>query len=122
MVPSVFEFLADLPLNRSGKIDRHALESRKIEHRTDVAIAEPPRTNAERRIVQICKAVLAIDEIGINDNLFDLGANSLLAMMIVNRLMTEFQVELSARIVFDFPTISEIAKFVSARRDAAPMS
>lgn len=122
MVPSVFEFLADLPLNRSGKIDRHALESRKIEHRMDVAIAEPPRTDAERRIVQICKAVLAIDEIGINDNLFDLGANSLLAMMIVNRLMTEFQVELSARIVFDFPTISEIAKFVSARRDAAPMS
>jgi amino acid adenylation domain-containing protein len=120
MVPARFEFLADLPLNRSGKIDRRALESRKLERRPDGVIRESPRTDAERRIARICKGVLAMDEIGINENLFDLGANSLLAMMIVNRLIAEFEVQLNAALVFDIPTISGLAEFVSAHSEMPP--
>jgi len=113
MVPSLFEFLPVLPLNRNGKTDRCALESRKLLPRPDDVGHEPPRTETERRIAAICEEVLRLESIGINQNLFDLGANSLLAMMIVSRLTRAIGVELPLTMVFDLPTVSELATFLS---------
>ena len=114
MVPSLFEFLPVLPLNRNGKTDRLALESRKLVPRPDGVGHEPPRTETERRIAVICEEVLSLESIGINENLFDLGANSLLAMMIVSRLARASGVQLPLTLVFDFPTVSELATFLSS--------
>jgi acyl carrier protein len=113
MVPSLFEFLPDLPLNRNGKTDRRALESRKTIPRPKSVDYTPPRTDTERLIAGICEAVLGVKQIDINGNLFDLGANSLLAMMIVSRLSRAFDVELPTTLVFDLPTIAELATFLS---------
>ena len=113
MVPSLIEFLPDLPLNRNGKTDRHALESRKAISRPESVYYTPPRSDAERLIAGICEAVLGVKQIDINENLFDLGANSLLATMIVNRLARAFGVEPPIALVFDRPTVAEIATFLS---------
>ena len=118
MVPSLFEFLPILPLNRNGKTDRRSLESRKVVPRPDGVVHELARTDTERRIAGICEAVLGVNSIGINENLFDLGANSLLAMMIVSRLTRAFGVELPLTLVFDLPTVSELATFLSSSAQA----
>jgi acyl-coenzyme A synthetase/AMP-(fatty) acid ligase/acyl carrier protein len=114
MVPSLFAFLPDLPLNRNGKTHRRALESRKTISRPDSANYTPPGSDAERLIAGICEAVLGLRQIDINENLFDLGANSLLAMMIVNRLSHAFDVDPPITLVFDLPTVAELATFVSS--------
>jgi amino acid adenylation domain-containing protein len=109
MVPSLFEFLPDLPLNRNGKTDRRALESRKATSRPDSVNYTPPGSDAERLIAEVCEMVLGVKQLDINANLFDFGANSLLAMMIVNRLSRSFDVDLPITLVFDRPTVAEIA-------------
>ena len=113
MVPSWFEFLPILPLNRSGKLDRRALETRKLVPHPARVVHEPPRTDTERRVAEICSTVLGVDSIGIDENLFDLGANSLLATMIVSRLMVAFGVELPITLVFDLTTVFELATLFS---------
>jgi acyl carrier protein len=57
---------------------------------------------------------LGVHSIGIDENLFDLGANSLLATMIVSRLTVAFGVELPLTLVFDLPTVSELATLLSS--------
>jgi amino acid adenylation domain-containing protein len=114
MIPSRFEFLPSLPLNRSGKLDRRALETRALTPCLAGVVHEPPRTDTERRIAEICMTVLGLDSIGVDENLFDLGANSLLATMIVSRLMVSFGVELPLTLVFDLPTVSELATLLSS--------
>jgi acyl carrier protein len=57
--------------------------------------------------------VLGVKQIDVNENLFDLGANSLLATMIVNRLSLAFDVNPPITLVFDRPTVAEIATFLS---------
>ncbi len=113
MVPSLFEFLPDLPLNRNGKTDRRALEFRKAISRPDSVHYTPPRSHDERLIAGICEMVLGVKQIDVNENLFDLGANSLLATMIVNRLSLAFDVNPPITLVFDRPTVAEIATFLS---------
>jgi acyl carrier protein len=115
MVPSRFEFLPVLPLNRSGKIDRRALESGKLGLRSAGIVHEPPRTDTERRVAEIFQVVLAIESLGTNENQFDLGANSLLATMIVTRLMVAFEADLPLTLVFDLPTVSGLATLLSRR-------
>jgi acyl-coenzyme A synthetase/AMP-(fatty) acid ligase/acyl carrier protein len=114
MVPSLFEFLPDLPLNRNGKIDRRALEARKSIPRQNHVNYTPARTDGERLIAEICEAVLGVKQIDINGNLFDLGANSLLATMIVSRLARAFDVELPPTLVFDLPRVADLATFLSS--------
>jgi acyl carrier protein len=113
MIPAKMEYVSVLPLNRNGKIDRKALEMRKSAYPFAPMIQHPPQTDAEQRVAQICQAVLGIDSIDIDQNLFDLGANSILAMMIASRLMIAFGVETPRTLVFDLPTVSGLAEFLS---------
>lgn len=116
MVPSRVEFLPALPLNRSGKIDRHALATREGNLRREGTVREPPVNDAERLIARICQEVLGLDSIGTNENLFDLGANSLLATMIVTRLNQAFDLALPLALIFDRSTVSALATFISNSR------
>jgi acyl carrier protein len=76
-------------------------------------VHEPPRTDSERRIAEICRTVLGVDSIGNNENLFDLGANSLLASMIASRLMVAFGVDLPLTLIFELPTVCDLATSLS---------
>jgi acyl carrier protein len=114
MIPRVFEYLPDLPLNKNGKTDRRALESRKPTSLSIRRDYEPPETDSERVIAAICEKVLGAERIGMHENLFDLGANSLLSTMIVTRLSRSFAVELPTTLVFDLPTVRELAIFLAS--------
>jgi amino acid adenylation domain-containing protein len=109
MIPSNFVFLKSLPLNANGKIDRARLpapdEARPELQRLFVA----PRTVVEKELANIWAELLKLSEVGIHDNFFDLGGQSLLATQVVSRIRKTFNCELVLRSLFESPTIAQLA-------------
>ena len=85
MVPSAIVELGTLPLTPNGKVDRKALSALLVSHEMEVAKPEPattfaaPHTPAEKALATIWKEVLSLNRVGVEDNFFDLGGDSLLA-------------------------------------------
>jgi acyl carrier protein len=109
MVPSIFIFLAALPLTTNGKIDHRALpvpERARPELESRYAA---PRTLSEEMLAQSWAQVLGIDQVGIHDNFFELGGHSMLAIQLMAQVQDAFQIELTFRLFFQRPTIAELA-------------
>ena len=70
----------------------------------------PPRTATEIGLAQIWQEVLGLRQVGIDDNFFDAGGHSLLALQVINRSRAAFGVGLTLRNLFDSPTIAALAE------------
>jgi acyl carrier protein len=68
-----------------------------------------PRSLTEQSLAAIWKEVLEVPEVGVDDNFFDLGGHSILAIRVLARIKAEFDVELSQAAFFQSPTIAELA-------------
>ncbi|CAM2070031.1 Non-ribosomal peptide synthase/polyketide synthase [Sulfidibacter corallicola] len=111
MVPSFFVNLETLPLTPNGKIDIRALPEPS---RGGIAPErdEPPRDDLEKTLLGIWCDLLDLDEISIHDNFFELGGHSLTAVRLKACLVSEWNLDLSARAVFEHPTIAELAAHI----------
>jgi len=112
MIPSTFVFLNSLPLT-NGKLDRSALpkpDNRRPRLKTPYG---PPRSDGEKILSQIWSEVLALDQVGIHDNFFDLGGHSLAATRIVSQVLKKFQFEMPIKALFDSPTVAEMAVIIT---------
>jgi amino acid adenylation domain-containing protein len=107
MVPSSFFLLSSLPRTPNGKIDRQALPAPAEAEDTELFIA--PRTPVEEALCRIWTELLGVEQVGINNDFFDLGGHSLMAMQLLSRLRSTFQLELPLRAIFEAPTIAELA-------------
>jgi len=110
MVPSAFVTLEQLPLMVNGKVDRHALpeplpNARAVSATKFVA----PATELERTIAGIWSEVLGREEIGTQDNFFDLGGHSLRLLLVHLRLREAIGVEIPLFELFQYPTVSTLA-------------
>lgn len=116
MIPSAFVTLDAFPLTPNGKVDRRALP--EISNKDLVAVAEyaPPRTPEEQAIADICAEVLHLERVGIHDNFFDIGGNSLIATRLIFQLQEYFQVRLPLVRLFEMPTVAGLAKAIDAAR------
>jgi acyl carrier protein len=109
MVPAKFIFLDALPVSPNGKIDRKALPvPGRSRPELDTPLV-PGRTLLEKDLAQIWSDVLALDQVGIHDNFFDLGGHSLAATRVVTRVFRHFQVDVPLQRLFDSPTVAEMA-------------
>ena len=108
-LPSVFLFLESLPLLTNGKIDRAALQSLDFSNEEGGAPYVAPRTETERELTKICQELLPAVRIGMKDNLFELGAHSLLATQIISRIRARLNAELDIQSFFEHPSIGELA-------------
>jgi amino acid adenylation domain-containing protein len=72
----------------------------------------PPRSEAEQKIAAIWEEILGIDRVGVHDNFFDLGGNSLIGLKVISRVKSEFQADVSAVTLFEGPTVSSLARLV----------
>jgi amino acid adenylation domain-containing protein/non-ribosomal peptide synthase protein (TIGR01720 family) len=106
MVPSAFVILDQLPLMPNGKIDRQALLA--PEHAPEADRATPPRTEAEQDLARIWVDLLGIERVGIHDNFFALGGDSILSMQIIARAAQKGW-HLTPRQMFQHQTIAELA-------------
>ncbi|WP_272037596.1 non-ribosomal peptide synthetase [Paenibacillus sp. JJ-100] len=109
MIPTVILFMAQLPLNVNGKVDRKALP----EPDYDVTETEytPPRNEMEAAIVQVWSEVLGLERVSVHNNFFEIGGHSLKAMQVVSKL-GNLGFELSINQVFAHQTPAELAASV----------
>jgi tyrocidine synthetase-3 len=115
MIPAVFIVLDSIPLV-NGKLDRTALPK---PHNGRPKLSYPyvaPIGSVEQILVEIWESVLHVRPIGIRDNFFDLGGDSLAGARIIARIIREFQLELPIRALFMAPTVGEMASIVSQHR------
>jgi acyl carrier protein len=112
MVPSAIVLLEKLPLTANGKIDRQALAALQAEapERTTDYVA--PRTETERSLAAIWGELLGLDRVGVDDDVFDLGAHSLLAMKALTRIREAFGINLVLRNLFEQPTVAQLAPMI----------
>ncbi|SEE29322.1 non-ribosomal peptide synthase domain TIGR01720/amino acid adenylation domain-containing protein [Rhodococcus jostii] len=109
MVPSALVVLAELPLTANGKLDRTALP---VPEFASSAKFVPPGTPTEYFLAEILADVLGAPRIGMSDNFFDLGGNSLIATRVVARINAELGTALSVRSLFEAPTVGVLATVV----------
>lgn len=108
MVPAAVVVLENFPLNASGKLDRSALPVPTPIQSVDVPFV-PPATATERRLVSLLVELLSQDRVGLRDNMFALGADSLLAARLAARLRRELGVEVALNDVFESADVGELA-------------
>ena len=80
-----------------------------------------PRSEVERRIAAIWQEVFGVEPVGIHDDFFALGGESLIALQLLNRLRAAFQVDLSLRRFFEAPTIAGLSAVMTPARDSSAM-
>jgi amino acid adenylation domain-containing protein len=116
MIPSTFVMLDDLPLTSTGKVDRNALlPPSNARPALDVPCVEP-RTPVERDLARLWCEVLSLDRVGINDSFFELGGDSLSAVRLISAVIKKFQTELPLQILFQSPTIAQMAAIMVTDR------
>jgi amino acid adenylation domain-containing protein len=122
MVPAAFVALAALPLTVNGKLDRRALPAPDRLRRSGEDYREAS-TPLEETLAIVWRDLLGVDRVGVRDDFFELGGHSLLATRLASRLRDRLDVELSAQLVFQTPTVAgmavELERLIAAAAQAA---
>jgi amino acid adenylation domain-containing protein len=112
MLPSAFVFLEAFPLTPNGKVDRRALPAPETSRPLLEDAYAPPESDLERRLAAIWCEVLQLEQVGVNDNFFDLGGHSLLLVQLANRLRDVAGREIPILDLFKYPTVRTLAEFL----------
>jgi amino acid adenylation domain-containing protein len=113
MIPSAFVMLDALPLTRNGKLDRQALPSPED---TRVGLSEDyvaPRTKLERSLAGVWQEILGVERVGLRDNFFDLGGDSLRAALLINRLTEWLGDFVYVVALFEAPTVAALSAYLT---------
>ncbi len=121
MVPSQFVLLPKFPLTPNGKVDRSSLPQPENQ-RTTATEYSAPRTPDEQSLAGVWQEVLTIKEIGIDDNFFDLGGDSLAATRAFARINRIFGVDLSLRAMLERPSIRSLCQLLAGSRGSATIA
>ncbi len=111
MVPSAFVALPTLPLTSNGKINHRALPRPTYNANTSGGVDDEPRTPAEKTLARIWAEVLRKERVGLRDNFFALGGDSILSIQIISRAY-QVGLHLTPRQVFQHQTIADLAAVV----------
>jgi len=109
MIPAAFVTLEALPIGPNGKVDRAMLPPPNDGNMLRNEASVGPRTPTEQRIAAIVGSLLGVDNVGVEDNFFFLGGNSLFGTQVIARLRDAFNVEVSLLALFDHPTVGACA-------------
>jgi len=112
MVPAFFFQIGKMPLNRNGKIDRNSLQKIEVTVQLDVEYAEP-ENDLQAAITQIWMHVLEVPRVGIYDDFFRLGGDSLSAIKMMS-LLAEIHCDITLIDIYNNSTVKKIADFISA--------
>lgn len=113
MIPAVIMRLDKLPFTSNGKIDRKALPAPVIAASTATYV--PPGNELEERLSMIWQSLLNRDRIGVTDNFFEMGGNSLMAIRLINQVEQQLDRTISLREVFGNFDIRHMAALLQSR-------
>jgi amino acid adenylation domain-containing protein len=120
MVPNRVIVLDRLPLTANGKIDfgaLQALDKSNVKYRDRPFVA--PRTKTEERIRDVWKKEMKQDSVSVEDDFFESGGNSLIAVGLINKMNREFESSLPLQVLFECPTIERLALRVHGENAAS---
>jgi len=120
MIPGAFVSLPALPLTSSGKVDRRALPAPTPLGGSRERRLTLPRTATEIALAEIWRKVLKLERLSTEDDFFEVGGHSLLASQIVARIRERFDVSLTLRRFFQYPSITKLAAAVDKESGTAP--
>ena len=115
LLPAAYVWLDRLPLTDSGKVDRRALPAPgRARPRLDTRMT-PPRSPVETDLARLWAEILGLDEVGADDDFFDLGGDSLQATQLVGRIHARHGIELGVPSLFASPTIRAVGALIATR-------
>ncbi len=112
MVPAFVVFLDEMPLKSSGKIDKDALPDPDSEMTGRDGEYVAPSTKLELFVYNLWREILKIERIGIHDNFFSIGGNSIQGAVFVNRLQEELGEYVYIVAIYDAPTIARLCDYI----------
>ena len=113
MVPSTFTALAVFPMTPNGKVDRRRLPEPDAGRSGGRQSLVAPSSQLEETIARVWRDVLALDEVGVDDNFFDLGGHSLMVVRVQTRLRGLLERDIPIVEMFQYPTIRTMAAHLS---------
>jgi amino acid adenylation domain-containing protein len=114
MVPQHAVILDRFPLTANGKVDRAALPRPDLDAQPRSRPYAAPRGDVERELARLWGELLGIVDVGIEDDFFELGGNSLLAIRALARVRERYEVEVAVSEFFVRPTIAQLARGIDA--------
>ncbi|MBU9763103.1 non-ribosomal peptide synthetase, partial [Mycobacterium sp. TNTM28] len=115
MVPSQIVVLDEFPLTSSGKTDRKALPEPVFTATT----FRSPQTPTEKTVAEVFAEVLGLDRVGLDDDFFVLGGDSLIAIRVSARLQAALGKDVPVRYLFDAPTVGRLAACLDRLQEQA---
>jgi len=115
MIPSHFIEVPEIPLTANGKVDRKALLALETGEGIGTEYV-PPSNEVERKLADMWSEILMRDRVGIHDNFFDLGGQSLKAMRLMAMIKEIFDAKIPLIVFFQVGTIKGIAELISRGR------
>jgi len=109
MVPAFFAFVEKIPLSPNGKIDRLQLARSRQQFEVEEEVYEEPRTAQEKLVAEVFSEVLGVERVGLGDNFFQLGGDSILSIQIVSAVQKR-AMNVSVDQIFQFPTVGDLAR------------
>jgi amino acid adenylation domain-containing protein len=122
MIPSAFVVMEALPITANGKLDRKALPKPQDNSGDRVDYFVAPRDTLELELVQIWKETLHINHIGVTDNFFNLGGNSISAVRLMTQIQQHFGQSLPLSTLFQLGTVQELAQQLRQQQPSRPWS
>ena len=110
MIPSFFVSMESFPKTYTGKLDRSSLPEPVMTRSDETYIA--PASDEEMKLCWIVERILNIEKVGMNDNIFDLGADSLQAAQMVIELEREGMGIIEVRQIYEFPVLCDLLKHI----------
>jgi amino acid adenylation domain-containing protein len=122
MIPLVFMKLKTLPLTSNGKVNRQALPTVGLLNETPKTAFLAPRESIEIQLKNIWEEILRISPIGVKNNFFNIGGNSLLAVRLIAQIEKKFQQKISLSTFLQNPTIEHLACILRQQTDCISFS
>ncbi|CAG0930622.1 nonribosomal peptide synthetase DhbF [Thermoflexales bacterium] len=113
LIPSTFVFLDKLPLTANRKVDRRSLPQPDLVRPALEADYVAPQTELENIVTHIWQEVLQVQQVGVNDNFFDLGGHSILVVQIQMKIQEQLGYRVPLVEMFRYPTIRLLVKHIS---------
>ncbi|MCX6582473.1 MAG: amino acid adenylation domain-containing protein, partial [Candidatus Aminicenantes bacterium] len=120
MIPAHFFLVGKIPLTPNGKVDNKALQASNTLLGTGVEYVAP-KSDIERIIAEVWKKLLGLDKVGIHDNFFDLGGNSLSIIRLNSRLKEALpdKKDISVVTLFNHPTVASLVRYLNREEQEA---
>ena len=119
MVPAVLHALERFPLTSNGKLDRKQLAALVEQHalaaannESAIALAAPPQTALERLLAELWREALGVQHVGLDDNFFEMGGDSIRGAILVNKLQEQIRAVVHVVALFEAPTIRQFVEFL----------